>query len=296
MFLFLLGLFLSNSFAISSSTPTILQDFDRMMKLYERSFNIKYQQENNLTALRLLRNLYKTNHISNIQKSETVKIPKIIHQIWVGSNPIPEFAQELAESWKNLHPEWQYILWTNENIGDILNAFSAEHREIYYKYDDTIEQSNLLRYYILYLYGGLYADMDFKCLKSFEELHTYYDFYTGISANDCREVICNALIGAKPGHYILKNIIENLHDIENPNLDKKNLRFLRSGVMFFSDKVIKSIAIAPGINIVLPCNVFYPVSFNVNITQADFHIQPESMAIHYWASCTNSSWSNVKKS
>ena len=41
-------------------------------------------------------------------------IPKIIHQIWIGPKPAPT---NLMNSWKNKHPDFEYILW-NEQLSE----------------------------------------------------------------------------------------------------------------------------------------------------------------------------------
>jgi len=36
-------------------------------------------------------------------------IPKILHQIWIGPKPAPT---NLMHSWKDKHPDFEYIYWT----------------------------------------------------------------------------------------------------------------------------------------------------------------------------------------
>ena len=43
-------------------------------------------------------------------------IPKIIHQIWVGEYRIPKREKNLIEEVKQKHPDFEHILWTNDNI------------------------------------------------------------------------------------------------------------------------------------------------------------------------------------
>lgn len=47
---------------------------------------------------------------------------------------------------------------------------------------------------ILLRHGGLYVDVDFLCLASFEPLHRRYDFYTGLSNTGTFE-LNNGLVG-----------------------------------------------------------------------------------------------------
>jgi len=287
-------IFLFCSSFIAQSLHSFVPNFDSMMNMEQDNFYKKYSSEPNKSALVLLKNLYEQNHMSKLERSVDAKIPKIIHQIWVGSKPVPSSAQAFKQSWIDKHPGWEYKLWTKETVGEIIDLFTAEHKKIYEECNDPIEQANILRYYILYVYGGVYVDMDFRCLKSFEELHHYYDFYVGISTHDCKEIVCNALISATPGHAILKSIIENMHDIEKGNLNKNNRRYLRTGVHFFSKRVLQAIACTSGVNIAFPITVFYPTSYTDDVSTADSFIKPESMAMHYWASCTNAGWNDGK--
>ena len=62
---------------------------------------------------------YIFSHTSFIEENVTTlptinKIPKIIHQIWVGGKKIPQKYKKLIKTVKDVHPDWEYKLWTNE--------------------------------------------------------------------------------------------------------------------------------------------------------------------------------------
>jgi len=257
---------------------TYLIDFDISMSSKGPRCYKKYYQGYNKEAYQKLKKLYEQNHFSKLHRSHDVKIPKIIHQIWFGSKPFPDNLKQLAETWKKFHPDWTYNLWTNDAVEKLLPQFLPEHQELYCKLVDPRSKADLLRYYLLYWYGGLYVDTDFECLTSFEELHCYYDFYTGISSHTTKEVINNALIGSKAGHQILKYIIEN---IQNLSLDNWMSAL---GVFYFSKKVIEVIDIVDGVNIVLPTNVLYCLPYKHDRSRlVSLYVTQESMAMHYWA-------------
>jgi hypothetical protein len=47
----------------------------------------------------------------------TLPIPKIFHWVWVGGGgPIPAKFADYMESWRKNHPDWQFIVWTDELI------------------------------------------------------------------------------------------------------------------------------------------------------------------------------------
>jgi hypothetical protein len=44
-------------------------------------------------------------------------IPKIFHWVWVGGGgPIPAKFADFMQSWRDRHPEWQFVVWTDELI------------------------------------------------------------------------------------------------------------------------------------------------------------------------------------
>lgn len=274
----------TSKFSLLSKLPI---NFDACMNIKRLPYHKKYGEGYNKEAITKLKILYEQNHFLKIERSAAPKIPNIIHQIWVGAKPIPKILRDFAKTWQAFHPGWEYKLWTNDFVESVLMQMIPEHRVLYSELQDPRAKADLLRYYILYLYGGLYVDADFKCLALFEGLHHYYDFYTGISSHANDEVINNALIGARKNHPILKIIIDNIKCVTYQN-------WMSSlGVFYYSKMVVENVTVASGCNIALPVNILYPVPYNYNRQIPLNHfIKPETMAIHYWAHSSNVDWNN----
>jgi hypothetical protein len=71
------------------------------------------------------------------------------------------------------------------------------------------ERVDVLRYDILYRYGGIYADCDCICLKPFDTFAYSYDFFGGLfqpmfASRPTAIFLQNCLLGAKPEHPIIK--------------------------------------------------------------------------------------------
>src|SRR6185436_4065096 len=89
---------------------------------------------------------------------------------------------------------------------------------------------DVLRYEVLFRFGGVYVDADQLCLRTFEDLLRPEDlFFAGYQnlgnpeLDDERRrtpLIANAVIGASPGHPILERIIHDVgasaHAIDPP--------------------------------------------------------------------------------
>src|SRR5437764_1971588 len=69
---------------------------------------------------------YEQNIVNNQNDARCVKIPHIIHHIWLGS-PFSEKHAKLVETWKALHPDWQFILWTEKEIEE----FNLYNKKLY---------------------------------------------------------------------------------------------------------------------------------------------------------------------
>ena len=91
-------------------------------------------------------------------------IPKIIHQTWKNENiPYDTFKKEWIDSWTNLNPAWEYKLWTDEDILSFIEDKFPWFVNRFNEYPKNIQRVDAFRYFVLYEYGGLYADMDFEC-------------------------------------------------------------------------------------------------------------------------------------
>lgn len=135
----------------------------------------------------------------------TLRIPKKIHQIWLGS-PVPERYARLQKTFRDNHPDWEYIVWTDADI----EKLNLENATAYNASTNYGEKSDIARYEILYRFGGLYADFDVECLHSFDELHHLCDFYAGLSPLSDTVLLENCIIGCAPGHPIMKHCITSL--------------------------------------------------------------------------------------
>ena len=98
-------------------------------------------------------------------------IPKIIHQTWKNENiPYDTFKQEWIDSWINLNPVWEYKLWTDDDILSFIEDKFPWFVNRFNEYPKNIQRVDAFRYFVLYEYGGLYADMDFECFKNIDGL------------------------------------------------------------------------------------------------------------------------------
>lgn len=97
-------------------------------------------------------------------------IPKIIHQTWKNKN-IPDKWKTYHQSWKDNfpEPEYKHILWTDNDNRNLIKKNYDWFLETYDNYPKNIQRADAVRYFILYHYGGIYADLDCEVRENFYE-------------------------------------------------------------------------------------------------------------------------------
>jgi len=233
---------------------------------------------------KILKHLYEK-HAVNAQWSDEPRIPKIIHHIWLGS-PLPEKYKIMRETWKNHHPDWELILWTDEDI----EKLGLTNQDLYDESSNYGVKSDIVRIEILYRFGGLYVDTDFECVKPFDVFHHCCDFYAG-AASAVSVNIYNGLIGSKPGHPILKYCIESFSPRPGESESCDDIQ-QRTGPAFFTKSFFASWAKHDGPSVMFPANYFYPMPYYVLDKKTREAVakwfKPETFAVHYW----NCSWAS----
>jgi mannosyltransferase OCH1-like enzyme len=91
-------------------------------------------------------------------------IPRLIHQMW--SSPNVPASLGNPESWQQQNPDWTYCFWDDQ----ALRAFMADHfpdlLPLFDTYPKKVQQADLGRYCLLRHFGGIYADIDTRCLTA----------------------------------------------------------------------------------------------------------------------------------
>lgn len=95
-------------------------------------------------------------------------IPKIVHQTWKNNN-IPDKWKNFHQTWKDKfnEDEYQHILWTDEDNRKLIKDHYSWFLNTYDNYPRNIQRADAIRYFILYHYGGIYADLDCEVRENF---------------------------------------------------------------------------------------------------------------------------------
>jgi len=128
------------------------------------------------------------------QRLRRQRIPRIIHRVWLGDDPMPDEHVGFAATIAAHHPGWRQRLWTDENLPALgINATERARSRTH------AELSNLARYEILHRHGGVYLDTDVACQRPLDPLLRGIDAFAAL---ELPGRVGNAVIGAIPHHHI----------------------------------------------------------------------------------------------
>jgi mannosyltransferase OCH1-like enzyme len=244
-------------------------DFPNIYALTEKIMDI-----NGVKLYEFFQHLYEKN--CHAEAQEALLVPKIIHQIWLGS-PLPEEFKVLQQSWFEYHLDrgWVYKLWTDEDVAQL----KLYNQEFYDATDNYGVKSDILRWELLYNFGGVYVDMDYECLHALDDLHYTYDFYTALQPLDTAFVqLGAALVGSRPGHPILEHCISTIkNDWHHKGAPKK------TGPVHFTKSFYACAGQDSNKDIAFPAFYFYPLGCQQPTYNKTDWIQNGAFAVHWWA-------------
>ena len=120
-----------------------------------------------------------------------------------------EFTQKIKES----HPQWNYKLWDDKSISEL--TIPSNVKKIYDFFGnikDYVAQSDVLRLFLVYEFGGIYLDVDFEIYKTFDTLNLEQcdAFFCYHNTDINIKTIPNGIIGSKKQSKIFSYIINNM--------------------------------------------------------------------------------------
>jgi hypothetical protein len=155
-------------------------------------------------------------------------IPKILHQIWLGSE-LPIEMRQRRDRWIAKHPEWQHVLWTDESTAEAIakGELSMRASSLFEQASNMGAKADILRYNILATFGGVYLDTDYECVRTLDALvdgvlmHKMdllprpVQWFAGLS-NVAGVEVNNGLMGSIPNHPLTESLLVKLEASEKP--------------------------------------------------------------------------------
>ncbi|RHW48906.1 glycosyltransferase family 32 protein [Lactobacillus bombicola] len=140
-------------------------------------------------------------------------IPKIIHYVWVGRNPMPQNIRRCMKTWRKHLQDYQFIQWSEDNF----DLHENKYIEQAYQAKKWAFVSDYIRAKAIYEYGGIYLDTDVLVLDDLKELLNDRAF-VGFENKDNP---FTAVFGAEKKHPLLKDMVD-YYDDRNFSFDGNN--------------------------------------------------------------------------
>ena len=140
-------------------------------------------------------------------------IPKIIWQTYKTKLPPPD-SLDCIKTWKDKNPGFLYNYYDDEMCESFISEnFSEEFVNMYKSLPYGVMKSDAWRIAIIYVYGGVYADLDTNCIVPADEWLKDYSFVAAVETPP--GIIGNFTFAATPKHPALLCCINQL--LENYN-------------------------------------------------------------------------------
>ena len=195
-------------------------------------------------------------------------IPKKIHQIWIGHKKVPwKWIDSFRKRFLNAYPGWTHVLWREEDI----KRLRLKNQAIYDAESHYAGKADILRYEILYRYGGIYIDADCEWLGSRdlgELIHAtnITGIFIGRECVVCKESLANSVLGCSTQNPIMRHLVQQMFAYyTTQNMCSGSAAFRKTGP-YFVDQMLRFFPIT-----VFPYYYFYPVYWGgKDATRYDF--------------------------
>jgi len=184
-------------------------------------------------------------------KDLSTTVPRILHFLWI-VQIIPDKYLEAITEFEEKNPDYQIFFWTDNNSLPKVQSRSSwtikDVNSLNLTIPDVIDgenesagwgwigaKSDLLRYEIVYQYGGIYLDTDSKSLESFGPIfqESFVCYVSGYNTLD------NSVFGMPVGSKFLRFVLESAKLNFQLEEFKKRIVYLRYGPTFLGKMFFK---------------------------------------------------------
>ncbi len=203
-------------------------------------------------------------------------IPKVIHYVWVGGNPLTPLAEKCIASWEKFCPDYEIKRWDETNFDINENIFCKEA----YESKKWAFVSDYIRVKVLHEFGGIYMDTDVEVTKPLDEFLKHKAF----SGFECTMKIPTGIIAAEKNNNWVKLMLDYYND--KHFIHEDGSLHLVPNVLFMTDLTKQHYDIKMNNKLQdLGDIVFYPNDYFCPYLENDIALATENTAtIHHFAS------------
>lgn len=128
-------------------------------------------------------------------------IPKKIHYCWFGRGELPKLAEKCIASWKKYCPDYEVILWNEDNFD--INA--CPYVKEAYENRKFAFVTDYVRLYAMYTQGGIYMDTDVEVVAPLDG----YLHHHGFSGFEDTDRIPTGIMASEKGFSLFETLLKD---------------------------------------------------------------------------------------
>lgn len=129
------------------------------------------------------------------------RIPKRIHYIWFGGNPLGELERACITSWETHCPDYEIVRWDESNFNVRVCSYISEA----YDAGKWAFVSDFARLWVLVNYGGIYLDTDVELLRPLDAFLSHEAF----SGFETDASVSTGILACEKGSPLFKALLND---------------------------------------------------------------------------------------
>jgi mannosyltransferase OCH1-like enzyme len=137
------------------------------------------------------------------------EVPAHIFQTWETTD-VPVRWREAQRTVLERNPTAQYTLITDAARYEVLHQYFPELIPTMQRFPYAVQRADLIRYVLMYVYGGIYLDLDYVCLQSLHTLAAELPPQCDVGliwSNNRSQYVTNSFLMSRPGSTFWLDVI-----------------------------------------------------------------------------------------
>lgn len=139
--------------------------------------NIQNERKKSYTALDNYMKQWRPSLFQKCKIIDKLSIPKTINFMWLDKSrnnsdliTFPDKYKRNIDTYKKYNPDYVIKIWNFKEIDRIIKKYLPEFYQLFITLTPWISKCDFARFCVVYIYGGIYSDLDFYCSKHLDSL------------------------------------------------------------------------------------------------------------------------------
>lgn len=211
-------------------------------------------------------------------------IPREFHTYWK-NQAIPSFAKPWIDSWTKHNPNFQTHCWNELEICVTMKNVKSDFLNLFKDCKSLYGRMRIAEYFVLEHYGGVFFDMDTRCMKSFEDLVSNRKLFMGLEPQEHAQkygekfIIGSAIVGSVPRHRLWRIVHDMIEKNIREGIEDPDVAY---GSIMLTDAVKQCKDWIESESEIYDSSIFYPISNVSTKEEARASSVKQAFCIHYW--------------